>query len=206
MKIRDILFLPFGFLAQISPLVFLILILACVLIGGFFYYTVNSDFFGLAAPPFGDFHFIDNYETLTDHTKRSWKISYESFSDTTFSGLVRHVSHWREDAIPFATHDVLVTTGDFADSKISVSVNDHKFTYTYPDRNNPPKGTINLLHIVPFNESIYRQLLQVRNGQTVSISGQEIYKIDMFNPEGKSIGYWQDHGCNSILVKSVVIK
>ena len=39
----------------------------------------------------------------------------------------------------------------------------------------------------------------------VTISGREIYRIDLFDSAGKFTSYWQDEGCNSILVTSVKI-
>ena len=205
-SILNLLFLPIGFLLQIPPA----LAGAALLVGfgvcAFFYYTTNSDFGGLARPAFENLEVSKDFgevDSTADH--RSWKITYEYFGDSTFAGVVRFVYHWREDAIPFATHDVLVTTQDFADpKKVDTSVFNHRFHYSYPP-NFSPQGNINLLHIVPLNEEIYKQLLDVREWSIVTIKGREILKIDMFDPAGAFIGYWQDEGCNTILVKSVEI-
>jgi len=42
--------------------------------------------------------------------------------------------------------------------------------------------------------------------KNVTIQGREIFKIDMDDPQGAFMGYWQDEGCNTILVKSVKIE
>ncbi|MDF1500104.1 MAG: hypothetical protein P1P76_06530 [Anaerolineales bacterium] len=68
-----------------------------------------------------------------------------------------------------------------------------------------PSGAINLLHIVPASEEIYRKLLEVRDWNQVSIGGREILRIERFDAQGNYLGAWQDAGCNSILVNSVVI-
>jgi hypothetical protein len=39
----------------------------------------------------------------------------------------------------------------------------------------------------------------------VTISGHEIYRIDTLDASGKPVYYWQDEGCNSILVTSVKV-
>jgi len=206
LSLRDLLFLPFGCLLQIPMPVAVIAALVVLGVGSYFYYTTNSDFGGLARPAFQNLDVSSDFGSVTDTADhRSWKITYEYFTDSTFSGTVRFVSHWREDNIPFATHDVLVTTDDFANPDlVDTSVESHHFHYSYPG-DLSPKGHINLLHIVPLNEGIYQQLLGLRDWDTVSISGREILKIDMFNPDGLSLGYWQDSGCNTILVKSVKI-
>ncbi|HLB45921.1 MAG TPA: hypothetical protein VJL59_02740 [Anaerolineales bacterium] len=203
-SLLDLLFLPLGCLMQIPPLALGIIALVALAIGGYFYYTTNSDFGGLARPAFQNLEVSKDFGAVTSTTdNRLWKITYEYFADSPFSGVVRHVAHWREDGIPFATHDVLVTTEDFANpDRVDTSVHNHRFEYRYA-QDPAPKGRINLLHIVPLNEDIYKQLLGLREWDNVTITGREILKIDMFNPDGEYIGYWQDEGCNTILVKSV---
>jgi len=191
---------------QIPPLVFGLIALVALLVGGYFYYTTNSDFGGLARPAFQDLQVASDFSSVKDKAdNRSWKITYEFFNDSNFTGVVRHVSHWREDSLPFATHDVLVTTGDYADpKKVNTSVDNHHFYYTWPGGYDL-KGSIHLLHIVPLNENIYQQLLNIHEWDKVTIIGREILKIDMFDPKGAALGFWADDGCNTILVKSVKI-
>lgn len=191
---------------QIPPLVFGLIALVALGAGSYIYYTSNGDFGGLARPAFQDLKITSDYSAVADTAdKRTWKITYEFFNDSTFSGVVRHVSQWREDAIPFATHDVLVTTGDYADpKKVDTSVSSHHFYYSWPG-GYQLQGSIHLLHIVPLNEAIYQQLMTIHQWDKVTITGREILKIDMFDPKGAPLGYWTDEGCNSILVKSVQI-
>jgi hypothetical protein len=203
----DLLFLPLGLLLQASPLAVGIVVLLLGGTGVLLYYSLNSDFFGLAAPAFGDLDISKNFDQIKSRSdQREWKIAYESSADATFTGIVRHVSHWREYDIPFATHDVLVTSGDFADpDRVHTDVAGHRFSYSWPS-GPAPQGKINLLHIVPFSEDIYRQLLGLRDRDAVTIYGREILKIDMLAADGAFLGYWQDEGCNTILVKTVVVE
>lgn len=204
-QLTDILLLPFSVMMRLSPLMVLLVALLFIMLGFGVYYSVNSDFFGLASPPLDQLVFSPAYETVHDADGRLWKIQFEYDGVSTFSGVVRHVSHWRDEDIPFATHDILVTSGEFASQdRVHVSVLFHTFTYRYA-HNPRPSGTINLLHIVPASEDIYRELLKVREWNAVSISGREILRIERYDPRGNFLGAWQDQGCNSILVSSVEI-
>jgi len=51
-SLLDLLFLPLRCLMQIPPLAPGIIALVALAIGGYFYYTTNSDFGGLARPAF----------------------------------------------------------------------------------------------------------------------------------------------------------
>ena len=201
-----ILLFPVGCLLRISPLVLLI-VLAVGAIGGFVVYEeVNVDPFGWWSPDFSALQFNPNRTSVTTQSGTHWTITYEKTFDSIFSGLVRHVSPIRMGDFPFLTHDVLVTNGEFDDSRlVSTSVFNHHFSWT-SSQPTQPKGSINLLHIVPANPAIYRQLMGVHSGQQVTIRGVEILHIDAFKPDGSLSMTWQDDGCNSILVSSIEIK
>jgi hypothetical protein len=68
-----------------------------------------------------------------------------------------------------------------------------------------PSGTINLLHTVPASQDIYRQLLEIKSDDEVTIGGREILTIQAYGRDGTYLGEWHDTGCNSLLVKSVSI-
>jgi hypothetical protein len=200
-----ILLFPIALLMQIPLPVALVGGLLITLLAFGAYYSLNSDFFGLAAPPWSKLSFSSDYTTIQDSDQRQWVITYESNRDSIFSGVVRYVSHWREEDIPFATHDILVTTGEFtSQDRVRVSVLLHTFTYRYFEDPHP-SGNINLLHIIPATPEIYHQLLKVREWNQVTIRGREILRIDRYDPVGDFLGYWQDAGCNSILVNTVTI-
>lgn len=207
LSLRDILLLPFIFLLNMSPLWAVTLLLGFISLCGTLYYSLNTDFLGLAAPPFAELTFSPDFTHVADQDGRTWKIIFEQKTASTFSGVVRHVSNWRDDNyIPFATHDILVTNGEYASPKrVSTRVFNHAVYYRW-FADPAPTGTINLLHIVPQNEAIYRQLLEIRDWNLVTIRGREILRIDIFDKSGKITNYFQDKGCNSILVTSVEIK
>ena len=155
-------------------------------------------------PPFEELNFSSDYSQITMPDGRVWNVVYEYATDTTFTGVVRHTSLWYDPAAPFMSHDILVTSGDFALPEIvDVGVIAHKFFYHWMGPR--PAGTINLLHIFPLNSDIFDQLKKIDKWDTVTISGREILKIDIYDENGRYAGFMTDAGCNTILVKSVSI-
>ncbi len=200
------IFAPLAFLYQLPLRLWAMAFLGLMVVLGLLGWELsrsNSDLGGIARPAFNDLQFAGDYKHITrlsDGTR--WAVSYEQRPPTTFVGTVRHVEHWHDGSLPFMTHDVLVTTGDYADSRrVTTNVFDHHFTWW---ANEQPTGTINLLHIAPLNESIYNELLTLDEWQVVRIAGPEILRIDFLNADDQATGqYWQDAGCNSMLVTSV---
>ncbi len=153
-------------------------------------------------PPFDELVFSSDYSQITMPDGRTWNVTYEYSTDTTFTGIVRHTSLWYDSSAPFMSHDILVTTGDFAlPELVDVSVLAHKFFYHWSDAR--PVGTINLLHILPLNSEIFDQLKQIDKWDNVTISGREILRINVYDETGRYAGFMMDTGCNTILVKSV---
>lgn len=155
-------------------------------------------------PPFDALGISSDYAHISMPDGRTWDVAFEFPVVSTFTGVVRHTSLWYDSSEPFMSHDILVTTGDFTSrAAVDVSVMGHKFFYHWDGI--APSGTINLLHIFPASAEVFEQLSQIRKWDNVSISGQEIYKIDKYDSDGQYIGYMTDAGCNTILVKSVRI-
>lgn len=205
-SLAKLLLMPLVLLARIPPVIGLLAFLLMLAVGYLLLSPLNTDFWGLVSPPLAKMVFSSGYETVTAPDNRYWTIHYEADRDSTFSGVVRHVSHWRDENLPFATHDILVTSGEFASqSRVSVGVVMHTFSYRY-DQQPAPSGKINLLHIIPASPEIYHQLLKVQQWNQVSISGREILRIERYSPQGEYLGAWQDRGCNSILVQSITIQ
>ncbi len=103
------------------------------------------------------------------------------------------------------THDILVTSGEYADpAVVKTSVANHRFRW-HSTGTTRPKGAINLLHTVPANEEIYRQLLQIHAQDEVIITGREILTIEAYDQDGNYLGEWHDTGCNTLLVNSVTV-
>lgn len=168
------------------------------------YFGINSDVFGLARPQFEDWQVHDGYgQVLAPADGRRWQITYEGPISTVFKGTVRHASPWRDASLPFMTHDILITTGDFADpAKVQTGVVNH-FFFSFWGAGVAPRGSINLIHAVPATEALYDRLLRIRPGQTVTLEGREILQIDRYDAQGTSLGYWRDAGCNSMLITGV---
>lgn len=184
-----------------AALAFVLLIL--VILVAVLALRANTDLFGLLAPDFTAYTPNRNYTRYNAADGRWWELGYETTKTRAFSGEVRYAGPIRVSRFPLLTHDLLITSGDFTDPlKVTTSVVDHKFFWA-SNGETYPQGNINLLHIVPKTEEIYRQLLEIREGDTVRITGVEIQRITAFSASGENLGWWQDAGCNTITVISV---
>ncbi|MCJ7626203.1 MAG: hypothetical protein MUO76_22155 [Anaerolineaceae bacterium] len=205
-SIKDLIFAPFGCLLQVSPILSLLIIILLFLLVTYLYTTLNIDPFGYGAAGFEELIYSSSLDQITNNEQYVWEISYEGRRDTKYTGFVRHISPIRMSDFPVLSHDILITTGDFSDHEfVRTTVMNHKFTWL-STMNEPPTGMINLLHTVPLNAEIYKQLIKIKSGAEVSIHGVEIQTINYYDPEGNLLSWWQDQGCNSFLVKSVEIK
>ncbi len=200
--LRELLLIPLGCLIR-SPLAFLVLIGSIGLFSWIAYTSFNWDVLGLAAPKFRDWEISPGFKVVTLPSGESWEITYEGGANKAFTGLIRHVTPIREIGFPLLTHDILVTSGDYADPEIvRTSVSNHHFTWL-ADGVEQVAGSIHLLHAVPQNDDIYRTLLDLRKGDWVRISGREILSIEHYNRQSELASTWADAGCNSILVTRV---
>ena len=130
-----------------------------------------------------------------------WRLTFESEKKSVYEGKVRHISRNNEKGAPMMTHDILVTTGDYADEdKVQTIVKNHKFTWRSKTRK--LSGNINLIHGIPANTSIYAEIEKIKSGNSVVIEGYEIQRI--INLQNN--GFWEDDGCNTLYITSVEIK
>lgn len=200
--VLNLLLSPFSWLLGTSPTTLLLVVVALAVVGGIVYFRANTTFFGLAKLDFDTLTISDSYEEIAADGGY-WQVTFEGQGTSEFAGVVRHVSPFRDDRVCILTHDVLVTSGDFADPDIvSTSVFNHHFRWQSLGVQKPA-GAINLLHTVPANEEVYRQLLEIRTWEQVVVAGREILTIKAYDGDGDFIGSWQDTGCNTLLVESV---
>jgi hypothetical protein len=200
----DLLLFPLGWVFQLSLVQLFLVLLVLVLIGGFVYLRANTSFLGLVGLDFDTLTLSDSYDQIAADDLY-WTITFESKGTSEFSGIVRHVSPFRMGQLRILTHDILVTSGDYANPDVvSTSVFSHHFTWRSSNTAHP-SGRINLLHTVPANEEIYRQLLKIRAWDEVVITGREILSIRAYDQDGNHLIDWRDTGCNTLLVKSVNI-
>jgi hypothetical protein len=180
-----------------------IFLLVGVAVFGYFFFFTNQ--LPLGGPDMKTWQVNPDFSQVSTSQYR-WEVSYETGRETSFSGLIRHATPVRMGLFPLITHDILVTTGEYADPKLvrtSVDILLHRFTW-WSQSSRQPGGTINLLHTVPLNQAVYQQLLKIRSGDQVVISGREIDKIEAYElPANHDLGYWKDDGCNSIVVTGV---
>jgi hypothetical protein len=182
------------------PVLIILLILAVALgIYGYLYY--QTDLLGNGMPDYDKMVISKDFTEIINGNLR-WKITYESSRLSRYEGLVRHTSPNRITNLSILTHDILVTTGDYADkSQIKTNVDNHRFTWK-PLKDFQPSGRINLLHTLPISKDVFTSLAKIQNDNKVIITGYEILAIEVYK-DGKLSGTWQDTGCNTLLVNSV---
>lgn len=184
------------------PILFIIFLLVILLL---FRNEITKFVSDNALEDFNTMIVTDGFHSISLSDGRQWKISYEENTLRVFSGEVRHNSAIRSGEFAVLSQDILVATGDFQDpTRVSVAVSNHHFTWRSKDGSSP-QGSIHLLHTLPMDQAIFMELRQIEAGQIVSIKGYEIYRIEGWDDAGNYIGYWQDTGCNTILVTEVII-
>ena len=181
-----------------------IAIFAVIVAALFIYTRVNTSLFGLTGTDFDELVISNSYELISSNVYY-WEVQFEGIGESKFIGTVRHAAPIRIQEFAILTHDILVTTGDYANPDIvTTNVIDHKFFWKSQNTSSP-SGSINLLHAVPATKSIYQQLLEIQKWDTVKISGREILTIKTFQRDENFLGTWKDTGCNTLLVESVTI-
>ncbi len=199
-KLLDFLLYPFGVLISIPPFVPIGLMVIGLMVYGYLYFETN--YVAISGPDFDHLTISSSFQDISS-PDGVWKMTYEKPVDSHFAGLVRYISVDRVDMFSILSHDVLLTTGDYANSSlVSTFVDNHHFSWRSTSTVSP-NGTINLLHIVPVSKDIYQKLIKIKNGDRVAMGGHEIFKIDYYDKSGAFKGYWSDTGCNSIVVSSV---
>jgi hypothetical protein len=190
-------------LFSLPPSCGFIVIFVVIVAAAFLYFRVNTSFFGLAGADFDNLVISNSYEKISAEDMY-WEVQFEGIGETKYIGTVRYAAPIRIKEFRILTHDILVTTADFANPDlVSTNVIDHKFFWK--SESNSPTGSINLIHAIPVNKSIYQELLKIENGDIVKITGREIYTIKAYQADGNFLGTWQDAGCNTLLVESVSI-
>jgi hypothetical protein len=166
---------------------------------------MGAGWFRSGGASLAEYQVNDNLTEISDGSQHRWKIVYEKLTTSTFTGVIRHTSADRVPDFPLLSHDILVADGDYADpSRVKTSVSDHHFVWVSLS-GGQPSGEIHLLHTVPRTDEIYAQLAALHNGQTVTVAGWEILRIDSYHPDGSLSQWWQDAGCNTLLVESVTV-
>ena len=175
-----------------------------IVLGVFIYTRVNTSFFGLTGADLDNLNISNSYEQISSD-EFYWEVQFELSGKSTYLGTVRHAAPIRIREFAILTHDILVTSGDFADpGVVSTNVIDHKFFWKAPNSSSP-SGAINLIHAVPATKEIYQQMLDIRKWDTVQITGREILNVKAYRIDGEYLGAWMDTGCNTLLVESVTI-
>ena len=190
-----------------TRLLIFILCISAVLITSvaFVYHKINFDLLGTWGPNYNTLTIWREFEGASGKRNLSWTISYEGSGESTYSGIVRHISPIRVYEMPILTHNVLITSGDFADpNQVGTVVMESRLIYYYPVTLDP-QGEIDLIHTIPLVPGLYQKLLEVKNGDIVTITGREVLEVQAFNSSGTKLSNWKDNGCNTLLVTSLSI-
>lgn len=199
-----LLLLPFQWLFSLPLSCGFIFIIAILAAGGYYYYQVNTSFFGLAGADFDNLIISNSYEKI-ESEDLYWEVQFEGQGNTKYIGTVRHISPIRINEFKILTHDILVTTADYSDPDlVETSVVNHKFTWKSANPEQP-NGSINLIHAIPTNKAVYQKLLTIENWDIVNIIGREIYTIKSYQVDETFLGTWIDTGCNTLLIDSVTV-
>jgi len=191
-----------GWAFTLPPSCGFIVLFALIISVAFFYFRINTSLFGLIGNDFDDLVISNSYEKISS-TDMYWDVQFEGIGESKFIGTVRHVSPIRISEFRILTHDILVTTVDFANPDIvDTTVVDHKFFWKSATVSSP-NGSINLIHAIPANKAIYQELLKIQNGDIVKITGREIYTVKAYQADESFLGTWIDTGCNTLLIESV---
>jgi len=194
----------FSWIASLPASCAFIFLFAIIVAGAFFYFRANTSLFGLAGADFDELVISNSYESIAAEDMY-WEVQFEGIGESKYIGNVRHVAPIRINEFRILTHDILVTTADFANPDIvDTSVIDHKFFWKSTGTDSP-NGSINLIHAIPATKAIYQDMLNIQPWDIVKLTGREIYTVKAYQSDDTFLGTWLDTGCNTLLVKSVSI-
>jgi hypothetical protein len=187
-------------------LVLVLLILGIVFsISAYIYHKINFDLLGTWGPNYNSLTVWRGFEGASGRRNQSWVISYENDYEITYTGVVRHISPIRVWDMPILTHNILITSGDYANKDIvGTVVTDSRVMYYYPITIEP-NGHINLIHAIPLLPGLYQNLLEIKLGDTIIVTGKEVEDLIAYDANGRKLSNWKDNGCNTLLITSIKI-
>ena len=193
-----------GWTTSLPPSCGFIVLFAIIVAGAFFYFRVNTSLFGLLGTDFDQLVISNSYELISAEDIY-WEVQFEGIGESKYIGTVRHAAPIRINEFRILTHNILVTTADFANPDIvNTSVIDNKFFWKSTGTDSPT-GSINLIHAIPSTKAIYQEMLRIQPWDIVKITGREIYTVKAYQTDEIFLGTWLDTGCNTLLVESVTI-
>jgi len=193
-----------GWTTSLPPSCGFIVLFVIIVASAFFYFRVNSSFFGLTGTDFDQLVISNSYE-LISAKDMYWEVQFEGIGESKYIGTVRHAAPIRINEFRILTHNILVTTADFSNPDIvNTNVIDNKFFWKSTGTDSPT-GSINLIHAIPSTKAIYQEMLKIKPWDIVKITGREIYTVKAFQVDEIFLGTWLDTGCNTLLVESVTI-
>lgn len=193
-----------GWTTSLPPSCGFIVLFVIIIASAFIYFRMNTSLFGLTGTDFDQLVISNSYELISAEDMY-WEVQFEGIGESKYIGTVRHAAPIRINEFRILTHNILVTTADFANPDIvNTSVIDNKFFWKSTGTDSPT-GSINLIHAIPSTKAIYQELLKIQPWDIVKITGREIYTVKAFQTDEIFLGTWLDTGCNTLLIESVTI-
>lgn len=193
-----------GWTTSLPPSCGFIVLFVIIIASAFIYFRMNTSLFGLTGTDFDQLVISNSYELISAEDMY-WEVQFEGIGESKYIGTVRHAAPIRINEFRILTHNILVTTADFANPDIvNTSVIDNKFFWKSTSTDSPT-GSINLIHAIPSTKAIYQELLKIQLWDIVKITGREIYTVKAFQTDEIFLGTWLDTGCNTLLIESVTI-
>ena len=100
-----------------------------------------------------------------------------------YVGDIRYIGRAYDKYAPYITNDAIVTTGEFSDPSI-VSVTPIRHGNMYWRAQKQPKGTLIVLHFIPENLTVYKDLARIKKGQRIEFTGREEVDSKIINSKG----------------------
>ncbi len=93
--------------------------------------------------------------------------------EKTYSGDVHELAEDYNSAVPFNTHDLILTTEDYSNpERVKINPLRHGHT-TWLYKVPAAQGDLKVLHLVPKDLAICKKIQMLEHGQVASIIGQE---------------------------------
>ena len=113
--------------------------------------------------------------------------SAEWGGETSHAGDIRYIGRAYDKNAPYITNDAVVTTGEFSDPSIVHITPIRKGSMSWRAQKQP-KGTLVVLHFIPASLTVYNDLKQIEEGDTVEFIGREEVNSRIEGSDGSFIG------------------
>jgi len=101
-------------------------------------------------------------------------------------GDIRYIGRAYDKYAPYITNDAIVTTGEFSDPSIVEVTPIRNGNMSWRAQKNP-KGSLIVLHFIPANLLVYKDLSRIKKGQKAEFTGREEIDSKIESSNGRYI-------------------